>query len=108
MRRRIKLKGTTLFRAGLTGTAVTGLCCFTPALVILLGTLGLSAWAGMLDYVLFPALAGFIALIFYGHHLKKLQRSCSCPFAPSDYVSPIRVLHYGQASEDTDPPTRQA
>ena len=108
MRKRTRLKGSTLFRAGITGTAVTGLCCFTPALVILLGALGLSAWAGMLDYVLFPALAGFIALIFYGHHLKKLQRPRSCPFVPSDYVSPIRVLHIGQATEDNDPPTRQA
>ncbi len=108
MRKRKKQRGTTLFRAGLTGTAVTGLCCFTPALVVLLGMLGLSAWAGLLDYVLFPALAGFLALVFYGHHLKKMQQPRGCPFVPPDYVSPIRVLHHGQSPQDNGPPTRQA
>jgi mercuric ion transport protein len=31
-------------------------------LVVLLGAVGLSAWLGWLDYVLFPALAFFVAL----------------------------------------------
>jgi mercuric ion transport protein len=31
-------------------------CCFTPALALLLGTVGLSAWLAWLDYVLLPAL----------------------------------------------------
>lgn len=54
-----------LLRAGVVGTVVTALCCFTPVLVILLGAVGLSALVGYLDYVLFPALAAFVALALY-------------------------------------------
>lgn len=54
-----------LLRAGAIGTVVTAICCFTPVLVILFGVVGLSALVGYLDYVLFPALAGFIALTLY-------------------------------------------
>ncbi len=50
---------------GIGGTAVTAVCCFTPALVILLGGLGLSAWLAWMDYVLFPLLAAFIALTLF-------------------------------------------
>jgi mercuric ion transport protein len=55
----------TLLRTGLVGSAVAALCCFTPILVILLGTAGLSAWLGWLDYVLLPALAGFLGITAY-------------------------------------------
>ncbi len=44
---------------------MTAVCCFTPALVILLGGLGLSAWLAWLDYVLLPLLVAFIALTVY-------------------------------------------
>jgi mercuric ion transport protein len=54
-----------LFGFGIGGTAVTAVCCFTPALVILLGGLGLSAWLAWLDYVLLPMLAAFIALTLF-------------------------------------------
>ena len=46
----------TLLKVGVIGAVVTAVCCFTPVLIILLGTLGLSALVGYLDYVLFPAL----------------------------------------------------
>lgn len=51
-----------LLGIGIVGTVVVALCCFTPVLVILLGVVGLSAMLGWIDYVLFPALAFFIAL----------------------------------------------
>ena len=54
-----------LFRTGIIGTAVTAVCCFTPALVILLGTVGLSAALVWLDYILFPALTLFIGVTIY-------------------------------------------
>ena len=54
-----------LLGLGLAGTAVAAICCFTPALVVLLGAVGLSAWLGWLDYVLLPALAGFALLTVY-------------------------------------------
>ncbi|MDH3739741.1 MAG: mercury resistance system transport protein MerF, partial [Alphaproteobacteria bacterium] len=46
-----------LLKIGVIGTIGTGLCCFTPILVILLTTIGLSAIIGWLDFVLLPALA---------------------------------------------------
>ncbi len=54
-----------LLKIGIFGAAITALCCFTPILVILLGTLGFSALIGKLDYVLLPALAIFVGLIIY-------------------------------------------
>ena len=53
-------------RTGIIGTVVVLICCFTPVLVALLGVVGLSAAVGWLDYVLFPALAMFIAITIYG------------------------------------------
>ncbi len=54
-----------LLGVGTTGTIIAAVCCFTPALVILLGAIGLSAWLAWLDYVLFPALALFIGITIY-------------------------------------------
>lgn len=54
-----------LLGVGIGGTAVTAVCCFTPALVIFLAGFGLSAWLAWLDYVLFPLLAAFIALTLF-------------------------------------------
>ena len=49
-----------LLRVSVIGTVLVALCCFTPILVILLGTVGLAALTGYLDVVLLPALAFFI------------------------------------------------
>jgi mercuric ion transport protein len=54
-----------LLGTGVVGTAIAAVCCFTPALVVLLGSVGLSAWLGWLDYVLLPALALFAGLTVY-------------------------------------------
>jgi len=54
-----------LLGVGLAGAVLAALCCFTPVLVILLGSLGLAALTGYLDFVLLPALAFFIALTVY-------------------------------------------
>lgn len=54
-----------LLKRGLIGSAVMALCCFTPILVILLTTVGLSAIIGYLDIVLLPALGIFILITFY-------------------------------------------
>lgn len=53
------------------GSVIAALCCFTPLLVVALGALGLSAWLGWIDYVLFPALAAFLALTIYGLYLRR-------------------------------------
>ena len=54
-----------LLKVGVIGAAIAAICCFTPALVVLLGLLGLSHLAGVLDYVLLPALLVFVGLIIY-------------------------------------------
>jgi mercuric ion transport protein len=51
-----------LLGLGMGGTIIAAICCFTPALVILLGAVGLSAWLGWLDYVLLPALIIFLGI----------------------------------------------
>ncbi|UYG06133.1 mercury resistance system transport protein MerF [Halomonas sp. M4R1S46] len=61
----------TLLRVSVIGTVLVALCCFTPILVILLGTLGLATLTGYLDVVLFPALAFFIGLTLYALWRKK-------------------------------------
>ena len=63
-----------LLRVGIAGSVVTALCCFTPVLVLLLGALGLSAAVGLLDWVLLPALAGFVTLT--GYALWRRRRAC--------------------------------
>lgn len=54
-----------LLKSGIIGTVIMALCCFTPILVILLGTVGLSAIVGYLDIVLLPALGIFILITLY-------------------------------------------
>lgn len=59
-----------LLRAGSWGTAVTAVCCFTPALVILFGFAGLSAFIGWLDYGLFPMLFAAMGAVAYALYLR--------------------------------------
>jgi len=63
------MKSSTLLKTGIAGIVISALCCFTPALVMLLGIVGVSAWVGYLDYVLMPALLFFLGLIIFA--LKK-------------------------------------
>jgi len=63
-------------KTGIIGAIIVAICCFTPALVILLGVVGLSAVVGYLDYVLFPALGVFVILAVYAA-IKKRQLACS-------------------------------
>ncbi len=60
------MKDRTLVKSGALGAAAMGLCCFTPLLVIGLGTVGLSAWLSWLDYVLLPGLAVSLMILGYG------------------------------------------
>ena len=55
----------TLLGAGLAGTVIAALCCFTPVLIVLASVVGFSAIVGYLDYVLLPALVFFIGLTAY-------------------------------------------
>ncbi len=70
-----------LLCTGATGSVITGICCFTPALVVLFGALGVSAWLGWIDYVLFPLLAIFILITVYAlaRRAKKIGPNDSTP-----------------------------
>ncbi len=59
-----------MLKTGIIGTLIAALCCFTPALVILLGFAGLSAIVGGLDYALFPIMFSSMGLIAYALYLR--------------------------------------
>jgi mercuric ion transport protein len=63
-------KGNRLITTGIIGSITAVICCFTPALVVLLSALGLAAVIGYLDYVLLPAMAILLGLIVYGWWIK--------------------------------------
>jgi mercuric ion transport protein len=62
-----------LLCTGAAGSVIAAICCFTPALVLLLGAVGLSAWLAWLDYVLLPALILFLGITVYA--LVRIQRA---------------------------------
>ena len=47
------------------GAALACLACLTPALVLLLGAIGLGALTGRLDLVVLPLLVGFAGFAVY-------------------------------------------
>ncbi len=57
---------------GVIGAALTCLACLTPAVVLLLGALGLGALTGRLDLLLFPLLLGFAGFAVYRY--RQIQR----------------------------------
>ncbi len=79
------MRPNTLLKTGIIGTVVAALCCFTPVLVVLFGAVGLSAWVGYLDVVLFPALGIFLAITVYALIRRKRSEAC-CP-TPSNTQS---------------------
>ena len=64
-----------LMKCGATGSVITAICCFTPVLALLLGAVGLSAWLGWADYVLFPVLAVFLGLTVYAYGRMRRERA---------------------------------
>jgi mercuric ion transport protein len=51
-----------LLKAGLVGSIVTAICCFTPFLVVVFGLAGLSPLVIYLDVVLLPLLVVFVGI----------------------------------------------
>jgi mercuric ion transport protein len=67
--------------AGIVGSLVAAVCCFTPILVVLFGAVGLSAWLGWADYVVMPALVLFLALTGYEIYRQPRNRNAACDTA---------------------------
>jgi mercuric ion transport protein len=61
---------TKLLRRGYWGTGIAAICCFTPALVVVFGFAGLSAFVGWLDYGLFPMLFASMGFVAYALYLR--------------------------------------
>ena len=68
------MDGNKCFKAGIWGSIIAAICCFTPVLVVGLGLIELAALTPYLDYVLFPLLGIFLILTFYSW----LQRRKNC------------------------------
>ncbi len=54
-----------LLKAGLVGSIVTAICCFTPFLVVIFGLACLSPLVIYLDVVLLPLLVVFVGITAY-------------------------------------------
>lgn len=61
------------FYTAVTGAILVAICCFTPILVIILATVGLSAFTPYLDYILYPALVLLILIAWLSY--KKYKRT---------------------------------
>jgi mercuric ion transport protein len=72
------MKAKSMIWTGGIGASVAALCCFTPVLLIVLPAFGLAAWLGWIDWVLFPALAVFLGLIFFGYRQHRLEVAACC------------------------------
>ena len=70
------MKDATVIKTGIVGSTIAAICCFTPALVVLFGALGLSAWLGWIDYVLFPILVLFLGVTAYGLWRRRKAAAC--------------------------------
>ena len=63
----------TLIVTGVAGAVLAAVCCATPLLAIVFGSIGVSAWIAKADYVLIPALIIFVALIGFGLYRSRLR-----------------------------------
>jgi mercuric ion transport protein len=73
-----------LFKSGLVASAVLALCCVTPVLLIGATALGLSAWAGWLDWVLIPALLLSVGFTAYAWRRCRQDEACRMDARPGD------------------------
>lgn len=60
-----------LMATGIVGFVVAALCCSTPVLAVLLGSVGLLAVLGYLDYVLIPAMILFLGVVAYAAYWRR-------------------------------------
>ncbi len=66
-----------ILRTGIIGTVIAAICCFTPALVVLVGFAGLSAVVGWLDYGVVPILFASMGRVAYALHLRSGRKGPS-------------------------------
>ena len=59
---------------GVVGAALTCLACLTPALLMVLGAIGLGTLTGRLDLVILPLLMGFAGLAVYRYRQPRRRK----------------------------------
>lgn len=64
-----------LMRTGVIGAVVAAICCATPLLAVVLGTVGLSAWAAKADYIAIPALVLCLGLVGWALILRRQKEN---------------------------------
>jgi mercuric ion transport protein len=69
-----RMKDRALITTGAVGGVLAALCCATPVLALVLGTVGLGAWLAKADYVLIPAFVLFLALLGLGLYRRYIHR----------------------------------
>ena len=76
-----------ILTVGIIGTIVAAICCFTPVLVILLGTLGLSAAIGYLDIVVNRSNGAALAISNQAVIMKQAGNIVSLLFSKVEIIS---------------------
>jgi mercuric ion transport protein len=75
-----------LITAGIIGGALAAICCATPLLAVVLGTVGLTAWLAKADYVVIPALIICLGLIGVGLYRRRARQDA--PYGLGKYHDP--------------------
>ena len=57
-----------LITTGVIGTVLAAICCATPLLAVVLGSIGLAGWLANADYIVMPVLVLGAALVGLGLH----------------------------------------
>ncbi|ROR32341.1 mercury resistance system transport protein MerF [Inmirania thermothiophila] len=81
MRETTAMNDRKLLKWGSAGTIIAAICCFTPALLILLPALGLAAWLAWADYVLWPMLIVSAGVTLFAWLRMRRRRACGVPEA---------------------------
>jgi mercuric ion transport protein len=74
-------QNTKLIGTGVAGVLLSVLCCLTPALMLLFGALGISAYVSKTGYVLVPVFVASFALIIVA--IVRKRRSCAPQTPPT-------------------------
>jgi len=64
-----------LITTGAIGTVLAAICCATPLLAVVLGSIGLTAWPANADYIVIPVLLLAVAPVGLGLHRRRHNAS---------------------------------
>jgi mercuric ion transport protein len=65
-----------LITTGAIGAVLAAICCATPLLAVVLGSIGLTAWLAKADYIVMPVLFLGVALLGLGLYRGHTAATC--------------------------------